>query len=289
MKILVLGGSGFIGRNLVEDLLSTGHDIYMPSHVAVDCRSASDLDHAIEGMDMVVQCAALTSGSKDILERPQIHTTDNAVMNSLILRTAFAHRVKHFIFISSSFMYPSRDKPWREDEWHPGLLDQINPAYFGAAWTKVYIEKMCEFYSRLGITKHTVIRPSNCYGPYDKGHHVVGALLKKAQTEDKLEVWGDGSEARDVMHVADLVRLIRLVIEKPHPKPFEIYNAGYERAFPIADIARVIGKRYGREVVYDRSKPTIKTSMCLDFMKAYETFGWSPKLHPLQAIAECAP
>ena len=72
--------------------------------------------------------------------------------------------------------------------------------YFGAGWMKVFVEKMCEFYSRLGMNKYTVIRHSNIYGPHDKfdldKSHVFGATLNKVinAKDDKVTVWGRGLE-----------------------------------------------------------------------------------------------
>ena len=80
--------------------------------------------------------------------------------------------------------------------------------------TKVYVEKMCEFFSRLGKTKHTVLRHSNMYGPHDKydleKSHVFGATVTKVMnsTDGKVNVWGTGEEKRDLLYVGDLVDFI---------------------------------------------------------------------------------
>ena len=90
--------------------------------------------------------------------------------------------------------------------------DRIYDKYFGVGNTKVYIEKMCEFYSGLGRTKHTVIRHSNIYSPHDKfdieNGHVCGATIWKAFHLDEIVVWGTGEEKRDLLHVNDLVSFI---------------------------------------------------------------------------------
>ena len=152
--------------------------------------------------------AAVTSGAKDIIERPYIHVTDNAIMNSLLLQSAFENNVSHFIFPSCTVMYQSSNRPLKETDFdaNKGLVSH----YFGVGWTKVYIEKMCEFFSRLGKTKYTVFRHSNVFGPYDKfdleKSHVFGATLTKIMTlEEKIVVWGDGTEKRDLIYVEDLI------------------------------------------------------------------------------------
>src|SRR4051812_44152644 len=101
-KVLVCGATGFIGRNIAEklsqrkDLEIYGTHFRRPAltnpHVIpihVDLTNAAQVDEAINGKDIVIQAAATTSGAKDIVERPYIHVTDNAVMNSLLLRSAY--------------------------------------------------------------------------------------------------------------------------------------------------------------------------------------------------------
>ena len=115
---------------------------------------------------MVLQFAATTSGANDIVNRPYIHVTDNAVMNSLILRECYEQDIKHFVFPSCTVMYQPAEHAQKESDWN--AQDEIFPTYFGVGNTKVYVEKMCEFFSRLGKTKHTVLRHSNMYDPHDR-------------------------------------------------------------------------------------------------------------------------
>ena len=196
-RILVCGATGFIGRNLVEALARNANvelhalrftrPVYDLSGVhwhQADLRDVEAVNRLLAGMDVVIQAAATTSGVRDIVNTPYIHVTDNAVMNSLLLRGCFDHKVKHFVFFSCSVMYQPRETPWREEEWDPN--QEMHPNYFHTGWTKVYIEKMCEFFGRLGVTKHTVIRHTNVYGPHDKfdleRSHVFGATVTKVMT-----------------------------------------------------------------------------------------------------------
>src|SRR5437764_12318771 len=126
-RVLVCGATGFIGRNLVE-ALSRRADLEVhavrftrPAYDAVkvtwhqaDLRDAAAVAPLVNGFDVVIQAAATTSGSGDILARPYIHVTDNAVMNSLLLRSCFDAKVGQFVFFSCSVMYQPRDKLWQE-------------------------------------------------------------------------------------------------------------------------------------------------------------------------------
>lgn len=299
-KLLICGATGFIGRNLVEQLAPTGEwEITAVAHqrpafpcpdvqwVTADLRDAPRVDELLAGVDVVVQAAATTSGAKDIATRPYIHVTDNAVMNSLLLRAAYDHGVKHFIFFSCTVMYPSLDAPVREED----FTGEILPRYFAAGWTKVYIERMAEFYAGLGRTRHTVVRHSNIYGPHDKfdleRSHVFGATVTKVMTTaDRLMIWGNGKEQRDLLHVDDLVRYVRCALAQ-QTSPYCLHNVGSGRAITVRALCEKIVTASGRNLAieHDLSKPSIPFNLTLDCSKAREAFGWQPRIRLEEGIA----
>ncbi|MDO8302062.1 MAG: NAD-dependent epimerase/dehydratase family protein, partial [Sedimentisphaerales bacterium] len=242
-RILVCGATGFVGRNLAERLAErddcevTGTYFKTEPYpnpkikfVKANLTNKEDVDNVVSGADVIVQVAAVTTGAQDVVTRPYIHVTDNAIMNARILQAAFDHNVPHHIFISCTAMYPPNiGRSLVETDLDYGA---IYGKYFGGAWTKVYVEKLCEFYSRLKKTKFTVVRHSNVYGPYDKydldRSHVFGATITKVvtNTDGTLLVWGDGSEERDLLYVSDLIDFIESAIGTPEKSDFEIYNVG---------------------------------------------------------------
>jgi nucleoside-diphosphate-sugar epimerase len=295
-RVLVCGATGFIGRNLVEALSARSDlDVHAlrftrPTYPCAgvtwhqaDLRDPGSVHRLVEGMDVVIQAAATTSGSKDIVSTPYIHVTDNAVMNSLLLRACYDHKVGHFVFFSCSVMYQPRDEPWREGEWDPA--EELHRNYFGIGWTKIYIEKMCEFFSRLGVTRHTVIRHTNVFGPHDKfdleRSHVFGATVAKAMTSKtgSVTVWGTGEEARDLIYVGDLVRFVERCLERQQA-PYSMLHASSGRAIRIKDIVASIVAASGRDlrIEHDPAGPTIKTSFALDSRLAAELIGWKPEV-----------
>lgn len=184
----------------------------------------------VKGMDIIIQSAAVTSGAKEGVLEPHLHVDNNVVMNSLIYRSAHESKVKHVVFFICSVVYQSNSKPVKETDFNAN--DEMFPVYFGVGWTKVYLEKMCEFYSRLGETKYTVIRHSNIYGPYDKYDlertHVFGATITKvmkAEEGGRIVVWGGGEEERDFLHVSDLVSFVGLALARQTTR-FELVNVG---------------------------------------------------------------
>jgi len=294
-KILICGGTGFIGRNLIEYFSQkSDHEVYAthykrdfprtPANVCfkrVNLTDSSEVSQVVKGMDIVIQAAATTSGAKDTIQSPYHHVTDNAVMNSLIFRACFEHQVKHVVFLSCTVMYPQKDVPVREED----MNYQITDNYFGVGWTKVYLEKMSQFYAKIGNAKYTAIRHSNIYGPYDKydleKSHVFGATVAKVETakDGKVVVWGNGSEERDLLYVDDLTRFIDLALQKQTSK-FELINVGYGKSVSIAKLVQLIIDQSKKKLVieYDRTKPSIAFKLALNIERAKNLYGWSPNV-----------
>lgn len=295
-KILILGASGFIGKNIALSLAKISnyeiHGTYLKSNISkiykknnirmhkVNLTNSSDVNRIIRGKDIVIQASAVTTGIKDVVKRPYIHVTDNAVMNSLIFRSCFENKIKHLVFFSCTTMYPSSKKKTKEVDFNHNIVDK----YFGVGWTKVYIEKMCDFYSRISNTKFTVIRHSNIYGPYDKydfeRSHVLGATVSKVRfaENENLEVWGDGKEIRDLLYIDDLVNFVKIIIKK-QKKQFDLINIGLGKGINIKQLTKLIIKTFDKKIKlkFNNLKPTIKFNLVLSYNKAQNEYGWKPK------------
>ena len=241
MKIVICGATGFIGQNLLNYFDNGDNEIIAVFNkktfetIFLKRLSGSKLisgawkfKKIIKNTDLFLQFAATTSGSKDIIQRPYIHVTDNAVINSYLLRECFENNVRHFIFPSCTVMLQSKENQ-KEEEFDENL--ETYKSYFGVANTKVYIEKMCKFYSDLGM-KTTVIRHTNVYGPNDKfdleKSHVLGATLRKVKTAndgDILDVWGSGKARRDFLYIDDLADFINKAYLYQKDR-YELFNCG---------------------------------------------------------------
>lgn len=303
-NVLVCGATGFIGGNIAQRLslrndlnvfgtyFKTKPDGELSKNkkltlIRADLTKKSDVNRVVSGHDIIIQAAAVTSGSKDIVTKPYIHVTDNAIMNSLILRSAYEKKVKHVVFFSCTTMYPDQSKPVREEDFNHKITDK----YFGVGWTKVYIEKMCEFFSRISTTKYTAIRHSNIYGPFDKydleHSHVFGATVTKVMKnkDGKLTVWGDGSEKRDLLYISDLVDFVEIILKRQQKK-FELVNVGFGSSISVLDLVKTIIKASGKniKVRFDASKPSIKFNLALNTNKAKKSYYWQPKISLEQGI-----
>ena len=196
-KVLVAGGTGFVGVNLIRRLLELGADVRATVHnkpavvqderveyVNTDLTRSEDCLRAVEGAEYVFMCAANTSGAAVMDKTPLAHVTPNVVMNTLILDAAYRARVRKFLFISSNTVYPAVDHPVAEDEMVPGDLFE---KYFCVGWMKQFTEILCRMYAEKirSPMQTVVVRPANIYGPDDdfewETSHVLPALIRKGK------------------------------------------------------------------------------------------------------------
>ncbi len=307
-KVLVCGAGGFLGNHVFSKLsshpdlevkgtfLTNRYGRINPNDrrlIKADLTCKETVKSLIsERWDVIVQMAANSSGAKDVVERPYVHVTDNIIMNALLFQAAHDHHVNHVIFPSCTVMYPNSDRPLKETDIDLNL--GFHPKYFGGAWMKVCCEKLCEFYSRLGHTRYTVIRHSNIYGPNDRfdpeRSHVCGANVNRvmrARDNDKIVVWGKGTETRDFLFVDDLIDFIRLAIAQ-QDYSFDIFNVGYGTSFTVKEWIEKIIRRSGKSLTieFDSTKPTIDTRISLDISKARKKFGWTAKVNPDGGLKE---
>jgi len=186
-------------------------------------------------------------------------------------------------------MYQSSKSALKESDFDAN--NELHPRYFGVGNTKIYIEKMCDFYSRIGETKFTAIRHSNIYGPYDKydldRSHFFGASITKVMcADDKISVWGTGEEERDLLHANDLNNFLELAIKNQKEK-YRLYNCGSGKAESVINIIKKIIKLSGKnlQIEHDLSQPSIKTSLFIDYSLAKKELGWQPLISIDEGIA----
>jgi GDP-L-fucose synthase len=295
-RILICGASGFIGFNLFQSL-SRRKDFdvvgtYLTNRykrmvkkdkrfIKADLTDKKQVDKLTKGVDVIIQAAANTSGAKDVVERPYIHVVDNVTMNNHLFKSAYDNNVGQVIFYSCTVAYPTGNKYLKETDMN---LNAEFGKYFGAGWMKIYAEKQCEFYSRLGRTKFTAIRHSNIYGPYDRfdleRSHVTAATITKVITaNDKITVWGEGKEERDLLFISDLVDFTEKVIDK-QKYAFDVFNVGLGKSISVKDLVKKVISLSDRKlkIEYDRKGPTIGTKIRLNVDKAKKEFNWKPRV-----------
>ena len=274
MKVFVCGGSGFIGSHVCDVLHARGHWVRkgcwstMPNfqdkrfeNYYGDLRGKSACAWGCRGMEAVVMCAAVTSGAKDIVENPLLHAIDNTVMNTRMMYAAYKEGVRKFVFLSSSTVYPESHSPLEEREAGVGAPPFV---YSWVGQMKRYAETQgAMFANHITPSMHfTALRPANVYGPRDKfdpdKSHMVASMVRQfAEMGDdqKIEVWGDGRDARDLLYVGDLARAVVLAVEQD--TQYAAYNIATGSCWTVRDVIDMLEGITGQkaEVSYNASGP----------------------------------
>ena len=295
LNVLVAGGSGFVGINLIKRLLELGANIratlfqkdavIQDAHVEYmrcDLRQKEDCLKAVTGMDCVFMCAANTSGAKVMATTPLVHLTPNILMNMQMLEASYEADVKKFLFMSSNTVYPLTDFAVKETD----VTNEFYSSYHIVAWMKRFTEIVCDMYTShiSHPMKTVVVRPGNLYGPYDKfdweKSKVIPALIRRAiERHNPFVVWGDGMDLKDFLYIDDYIDGMLLAMEKL--SDFEPINIASGQPITIRQVLEVILKMTDYEdakVIYDTNKPTMIPKRLIDISMAQKRLSFSPKV-----------
>ncbi len=295
-KILVTGGSGFIGTNYLKSIEGKFTKIrsnYFQNdnfskvngveYIKADLENVSDCKELCEDIDIVVMCAAISSGAAIMEKTPLVHLTPNIRMNLNMLEAAYECGVKKFVFISSNTVYPHVDYAVKEGDSQYSFFEK----YHVVGWMKKFTEEVCEIYSKKIKKKMTtiVVRPGNLYGPYDKfdieKSKVIASLIRKVvEKQNPINVWGDGEDLKDFLYIDDFVEGLNKIVFDINK--FEVINLASGKGITIKEILNLIiklEKAENLEVEYDKSKPTMIPKRLINISKAKELLNFNPKIN----------
>ena len=270
-KVVVTGGSGFIGSHYLNELVNREADVRTHTHIKplqisderievlknIDLENIDDCFRLVEGADYVIHAGGKICHPASVPTDIQV-SIQNIKVTGNILEASYKSNVKGFLDLNSSTGYPDIRKPITEDEF---WVDEPHEKYYGYGWMRRYREKLMEHVSRISDMKIALTRGTAIFGPYDnfdtKTCHVVPALINRIiGGEDPLEVWGTPDVVRDFLYVKDVVNGALLVLE--HGESMKPYNLGYGSTITVGDIVDCILKVTNKNpnVYYDESKPT---------------------------------
>lgn len=207
--ILILGGTGFLGRSLNQSLNSENFKIINISSKELDLRRKDLFENLLDLYDeksTIIFLSAVKRNLGDSLTTYEM----NIKIGITVLNALQKKPVKNLIYLSSCAVYGEKNNQLNFTE-----NSTINPTSFYGA-SKVAIEEMLKLMKNKNQIKNlTILRPTTIYGDIDIPTYCPSGFVGKAIRENRIELWGDGKEIRDFFYIKDFVKVIECILENP--------------------------------------------------------------------------
>jgi len=296
MKVLVTGGAGFIGSNLVDHLLAEGHtlsilddfnDFYAPAikranvaassrHAAVyeaDIRDPEAVDRVVRGQkpDVIVHLAA-RAGVRPSIKEPRLYIDTNITGTWNLLEAARVHGVPRFVSASSSSVYGViKTAPFSEDM----LINQTISPY---AATKMAAEQFCSNYSHLYGLRTISLRFFTVYGPRQRPDLAIHAFTKSILEGKPIHQFGDGTTRRDYTYVDDILQGVTACLRYEGPL-CDVFNLGESQTTTLNELIASIENAVGKKAIIQRmpEQPGDVPLTYANIDKARRLLGYDPR------------
>lgn len=287
-RILVTGGAGFLGRQVISQLCDAGADpekITVPRSRDCDLKQLENCQRAVDQQDIVVHLAAHVGGIGLNQEKPAELFYDNLMMGTQLIHAAYQAGVEKFVCVGTICAYPKfTPVPFKEDDIWNGYPEETNAPY-GVA-KKALLVQLQAYRQQYGFDGIYLL-PVNLYGPEDnfdpRSSHVIPALIRKVHEaqirgDEQLPVWGDGSPTREFLYSVDAARGIVMATQSySNPDPV---NLGTGSEIAIRDLITLICQlmEFKGEIVWQTDKPNGQPRRCLDTDRAKAAFGFTAQV-----------
>lgn len=286
-KVLVTGGAGMIGRQLVDLLVERGAQV-----TVADLNQPTDLPEGVNfvqanllyfdqcenicsGMDYVFNLVGIKCSPKVTMEQPADIMGPMMQFNTNMLEAAMKANVKWYLYTSTVGVYTPAEVFYEDDVWK----GSPSPNDWYGGWAKRMGELQCEAYAKqYGEGKCSIVRPANVYGPYDnfdlKNAMVVPSLIRKAHENEILDVWGDGSPIRDFIHAKDVARGMIFAVENKITEPL---NLGSGTGVTIKELAETVANYFDKPIQWSPEKPSGDARRIFSMERA-NSYGFFPEI-----------
>lgn len=299
-KILVTGGTGLIGRPLVEMLVQEEAKVVVVSlddpsrapkgakFIQSDLREFSNCLSLCEDKDIVFHVAGVKGSPLTAKMQPASYFVPTITFNTNMMEAARRQKVKRYLYTSSIGVYAPAEVFHEDDVWKTFPSD--NDRFAG--WAKRMGELQAEaFKIEYGWDNISIVRPANVYGPFDnfdpKTGMVIPSLIHRAMSgENPLVVWGDGSPIRDFIYSKDVAFGMLLAVEKGVNVPV---NLGSGTGVTIKELTETIAESVPNgpiKITWDNSKPKGDAMRVMDMKRAKKLLGFECQYSLKQGIQE---
>ncbi len=293
MKYLITGGAGFIGSNLVEELLKRGHEVRVLDNFSTgnranlepfkdrievfegDLRSYHIVRQAVDGVDFILHQGALPSVPRSIQD-PITSNEVNVTGTLNILDAAVAAGVKRVVFASSSSIYGDSPTLPKKEDMMPNPLSPY-------AVSKLAGEKYCQVFARIYGLHTVALRYFNVFGPRQNPDSqysaVIPKFIKAILTDQQPVIYGDGEQSRDFTFIANVVEANILATEVDSP-PGEVYNCAVHQRITLNELVDAINRIVGKNIqpIYADPRPGDVKHSFADISKIQQQMGYQPKI-----------
>ena len=285
-KIYIAGHNGMVGSAILRKLKNEGYEnIIFKNSKELDLRIQKNVDEFLssENPEYIIDAAAIVGGIWANNEYRYRFLMDNMLIQNNLINASINNKIKNFIFLGSSCIYPKlATQPMKEEYLLSGPLEETNQWY---AIAKISGVKLIDAIRRQFGYNYVSLMPTNLYGPNDnydlKTSHVLPALIRKIH-EAKLhnrdvELWGTGKSLREFLHVDDLADAVSLIMNSKSNE--YLYNVGSGLEISIDSLAKLIKDKIGftGNIIYNSSFPDGTPRKLLDSSKINQ-LGWKPKI-----------
>ena len=305
MNFLVTGGAGFIGSHVCERLLDLGHevwgfddlnDFYNPRIKLANLREVQEKGgkfnfvqgdliepHALNKLcqkvrfDQIIHLAA-RAGVRPSLEQPALYQRVNVEGTVNLLEAARKNQVPKLVIASSSSVYGVNSKvPFSESD---PIFSAISPY----AASKLACEALGHVYHHVYHLEIVMLRFFTVYGPRQRPDLAIHKFAKLIDSSQPIQVFGDGSTARDYTHISDIVDGITACTRSSFG--FEVFNLGESETVKLSHLIELLEQALGKKAVIERlpTQPGDVPLTCADITKARKMLGYNPSIKIDQGI-----
>jgi len=304
LKLFLAGHNGMVGSSIYSFLKKQNfQNIIIKNRKQLNLCDQEKVDRFFKKTkpDIIINCAGRVGGILANSSYPVEFLDENILIQINLIKSAYKYKIKHFINLGSSCIYPRNSKqPIKEDYLLSGRLEKTNEAY---ALAKIVGLKACEYYNQQYGTSYLTVMPCNLYGPRDnfdlKNSHFIPALIKKfvkakKSKKKEVEIWGSGSPKREIMYVDDIASAIFFILKKKinkdkflinYLKKNSVINVGSDNEYTIKKIAQIILKTTNNKskLKFNKKYPDGTPRKILD-NRVIKKLGWKSRVSLVEGL-----